>query len=308
MPVAKYASFCSLTLDSKQRPHISYADSGTAKGSKLRYASWDGLAWKTQAIPLNADVIAYYTSIALDKEDKPVISYYEYEGPGGIGFVLRLRVVSWNGKYWEARTVDQSGGSGKFNSIAVDSAGHPHLAYANVKAETSGLRYAQWDGQSWKNEVLEGQGGPYPIYSVALALDRNDTPHITYMDLTQRVAKYATRRDGKWQLHAVASFSREAYPDRNGITVDDNGNPYFTYYDASLGVLKLAYKTDNQWITEVVDRDFAGFTSSVEINNDTIWITYADESGARLKCARKPLRQAANNEHVKAAPLSRTMR
>src|SRR4051794_4784045 len=42
MPVAKYASFCTLAVDSKQRPHISFVDQGSGKGAKLRYARWEG--------------------------------------------------------------------------------------------------------------------------------------------------------------------------------------------------------------------------------------------------------------------------
>ena len=37
----------------------------------------------------------------------------------------------WNGKFWALTTVDSTLGTGKFNSIAVDSKGHPHIAYAD---------------------------------------------------------------------------------------------------------------------------------------------------------------------------------
>src|SRR6516164_786636 len=68
MPLATEASFSSLALDSKQQPHISWADNGSTSGAKLRYAHFDG-SWKKQAIQLNSDVIAYYTSITLDLND-----------------------------------------------------------------------------------------------------------------------------------------------------------------------------------------------------------------------------------------------
>jgi hypothetical protein len=57
MNVSKGASFCSLALDSKERPHICYADYGSESGAKLRYAHWDGTSWKNEVIPLNAEVI-----------------------------------------------------------------------------------------------------------------------------------------------------------------------------------------------------------------------------------------------------------
>ena len=115
MTVSQNASYCSLALDSKQHPHISWADFGVVNGSKLRYAYWDGQSWNTQAIPLNAETIGYYTSLVLDADDHPSISFYEYNGPAGTEFRVRMRNVTWNGQYWAARTVDGDNQSGKFN-------------------------------------------------------------------------------------------------------------------------------------------------------------------------------------------------
>ena len=94
MTVAEGASFCSLVLDSKNRPHISWADYGGASGAKLRYARWEGQSWKKIAIPLNSDIVGYFTSIALDARDNPRISFYEYRGPKGTDLAVRMRVVS----------------------------------------------------------------------------------------------------------------------------------------------------------------------------------------------------------------------
>jgi hypothetical protein len=291
MQIAQYASFCSLTLDSNQRPHISYADHGSGKGAKLRYIYWPGGAdWKSQPVsPAGDGVVAYYTSIALDARDKPVFSYYDYEGPGGVGFLLRLRTVVWADNYWEVQMVDRGSGSGKFNSIALDSAGHPQIAYANVKAETSGLRYARWTGSSWETEILEGQLGPTPVYSVAMALDANDKPHIAYTDVDKRVVKYATRLNGDWQLETIDSIRKEGYPDRHGITLDEAGNPYISYYDAGDGVLKVAWRNRGKWRTETVARDYQGFTGSLAIHDGVLWVAFADDPGGGLKVARRKL-------------------
>jgi hypothetical protein len=285
MLIARGATSCALVLDAESRPHVSYADAGTAKGAKLHYARWDGTKWNAQAIPVNADVIAFYTSIALDADGNPVISFYEYEGPGGIGFVLRLRAVRWNGSHWEVRTVDQQPGSGKFNSMASDSSGRPHIAYANVKAEYAGLRYARWNGNAWEKQILEGAETPSYVASVALAMDGSNTPHISYTDVARRVVKYATLREGKWITEPVDAIGKDAYPDRNGIAVDDRGTPYMTYFDAAAGVLKMAWRTNGRWMTESIDGGGAGFTSSIQVTTSGIWITYADQSGA-LKCAQ----------------------
>jgi hypothetical protein len=305
MTVAKGAQFSCLVLDSKQHPHISYVDFGTGVGARVHYAHWDGTAWKTEGIgPPGLGSIGYFTSIVLDKNDYPVISYYDYAGPGGV-FILRLRTYAWNGKYWEARTVDPEYGSGKFNSLAIDSAGNPHIAYANVGAMHASLRYASWNGRSWDTEVLEGVTAAFPVYSVAMVLDKNDSPHITYTDITTHQVKYAYRAGGKWQFELVQTLTNNAYPDRNGIALDEEGNPYLSYYDSGSGVLLLAHREGKNWVAETVDQNFAGFTSSIQIDHQKIFVTYADEAGA-LKVARKALPQVQSAVREGPAPAERT--
>jgi hypothetical protein len=288
MTVAHIASFCTLTLDSKQHPHISFADHGTGLGARLRHAWWNGETWHVDPITVQAGaVVAYFTSIVLDRNDSPILSYYDYADPGG-NFRLRMRTVFWRGNYWEAETVDPQGGSGKFNCLAMDSKGRPQLAYANVRYESAGLRYAVWDGQAWKTEIVEAG----TIFSVSMVLDKNDTPHIAYIQPEKRLVEYATQIGGKWKTEVVASIRKEAYPDRNGIAIDSHGTPYISYFDAGTGTLILAYRKNGKWWREVVDQNYAGITSSIGIDQDTIWISYADDLGGSFKVASRPLEQS----------------
>ncbi len=284
--VDKSAGFCSLALDSKQYPHISYLDYGTGK---LKYAHWTGSNWERRGIDLQAKEISFYTSITLDPDDHPSISFYEYFGAQDDNSI-RLRIVSWNGAAWEVRTVDDTKGSGKFNSIATDSSGHTQIAYGNVKYEDASLRFGHWSGQSWQLDILEGSGRPgTSMWSVFMILDQSDRPHIAYNDVQNRVVKYATQENGKWRMETVAPLVHEGYPDRYGLALDAKGNPYISYYDAGLGKLKIAHRKDHKWISEVVDENFCGFTSSLQIHGGVIWVTYADEAGKALKCARRLL-------------------
>jgi hypothetical protein len=295
MTVDQGASFCSLVLDSKQQPHISYADAGTGSGAKLRYAHWDqqSRTWKKQAIPLNSDVIAYYTSIALDSNDYPSISFYEYRGPKGTDISVRMRVVVWNGNNWQVQTVDGQNQSGKFNALAIDAQNHKHLVYANVNALTTGMRYAYWTGTTWNLEIFDGPAqndGGYVGYAASLALDKAGNPHVTYMNYSSPTLKYAVRKDGRWEVESVERLAGVGYPDRSGIFVSDAGEPYISYYNAGQGSLKLAHREGRQWVTETVDNNGCGFTSSIQIDRGTIWIAYADEGGSGgLKIAHRKL-------------------
>lgn len=305
MPIGGGASFCALTLDSKERPYISWADQGTSSGTKLRYAFWDGTAWQIRAIPLNSDVIAYYTSIALDREDHPSLSFYEYRGPQGTELVDRMRVVSWTGKYWAVRTVDGENQSGKFNSLVADSQGRLHLAYANVGGMTAGMRYALWDGKSWNPEVIEGlheNNGMYVGYGASLAVDEQGNPHLSYMNDSNGLVKYAVKKNGLWHIEAIDKIAAVAYPDRNSVALDREGHPYISYYDAGRGTLKIAHREGQKWVAEVVDGNGVGFTSSLQIRDGMLWVSYADDTTQGLKVAHAELELPEVNASLNPAP------
>ncbi len=292
MTLAESVGSCSLVLDSKQNPHISYVDAGTGVGSKVHYTYWNGTTWKNVPIQLNSEVISYYSSLVLDKNDQPSITFYEYRGAKDSNFSIRLRNVTLRDGAWQVKTVDFQEGSGKFNAMAIDSRGHMHIAYANVAATTAGARYALWDGQRWTTEVLEGLSenrGQMVGYSSAIAIDKDEDPHVTYVNESDPMLKYAVRKNGKWQIEAVTKMLNVAYPDRNSIGLDDNNQPYISYYDAGHGTLILAHKVDQIWMLETIDNNGAGFTSSLAIHDGQIWISYADETNRGVKVARRDL-------------------
>jgi hypothetical protein len=290
MQVAESAATCSLTLDSKQRPHIAYVDFGSMSGCGLKYVRWDGAAWQKQAIPLNSDIIAYFTSITLDPNDRPSISFYEYRGPKDSDIHIRMRHVMLAGKQWQVRTVDPEEGSGKFNCIAADSTGTLHLAYANVSANTAGLRYATYKGDGWRGEFVDTQernNGQSVGFSTCLAVDKDNNPHLTYSNQTKPQMRYAVRRNNQWRIQVVDNLTGVGYPDRNSIALDGSNIPYISYHDAGRGELRLAYPAGKEWIVEVVDD--GGFTSSVAVDKDEIYLAYGDSVRSGLKVARRPL-------------------
>lgn len=290
------AAFCSLALDSQQRPHISFP-----AGSGVVHRYWDGEKWQKQFADVHARVINYYTSIVLDANDYPSISFYEEAGSGDAWG--RLRVVTWNGSYWDLKTVDGTHGSGKFNFMLMNSQGRPEIAIGNVEYQNLSLRYARWNGEAWNVEVIENTVSSK--WSVAMALDKNDTPHIVYTDVNSHTIKYVTKRAGKWEIQSVDSIVRQAYPDRNGIAVDAEGNPWVSYYDAGLGVLKVAHRVNGRWVAEIVDQEFAGYTSSMQIANDTVWLTYGDEKGEQLRFAHRPIKPPAAAMRPEPAAIKR---
>jgi hypothetical protein len=126
--------YTSLALDASGHPHISYyAD------CRLKYAHWDGSAWHIEPIDVAGSCgyapLIVDTSLALDNAGQPHISYY--------------RPIDWNQgdlKYarkdeagWHIKLVE-SGGVGQANSLALDAAGRPRIAYVGNYR----LKFTHW--------------------------------------------------------------------------------------------------------------------------------------------------------------------
>lgn len=129
-------------------------------------------------------------------------------------------------------------------SLALDAAGHPHLAYGQIN-----LTYARYDGLSWHFKVVDSAEnvGSY----AALALDDNDLPHISYYDQTHGDLRYAHFDGSTWVTATVDSAGDVGQ--HTSIAVDAAGHPHISYYDVANTGLKYASFDGSAWVIEPVD-------------------------------------------------------
>jgi len=169
----------SIVLDGSDYPHVSYAKYLGAPDNYniLRYAFKDAGGWHLSTADSGTDR-GYYTSIVLYGGD-PFISHNDAS-------YNDLIFTTYDGG-WSSVAVDTTDSVGTFTSIAVDSAGNPHISY--YQATALNLKYAFYDGAGWQLRTIDSAGDVGQFTS--LALDSEGYPHITYYDATNGDLKYA---------------------------------------------------------------------------------------------------------------------
>jgi hypothetical protein len=233
----------SLALDAYNRPHIAYQFS-TDNNDYLKYAWWDGTNWHTYTVDSGVGT-GRYTSIAVDQNGYPFISYNSGMGAGN------LRVAQWTGSSWIIRTADPSSYTGWFTSIDLDTSGFPRVAYHDYMNDN--LKYARWNGSSWINETVDSP--EWVGWFASLAIDDSNRPHISYHRYYYGVdgdLKYAHWNGSTWVINTVdAPGEKGAY---SSIEVGRDFNIHIGYYDGDAGALKYAHKniSDAQWNLQTV--------------------------------------------------------
>jgi len=196
---------CSLALDSGNQPHMSYSlivPGGPFFALFYTYHTDTGWQWT----PPVDDTFAFSSSLALDRNDSPRISYTDI-------FDYSLMYAEWTGTDWELQSVDPDNpGAVISTSLALDSNDRPNIAYADLDVDGS-LRYARWTGTAWVRETVDPSA--YAV-DCSLALDSLNHPHICYLVLSENffsdgdgddvvvgTLKYAHWTGSSWDIQTV---------------------------------------------------------------------------------------------------------
>ncbi len=223
---------------------------------------------EVQHAAISTDAFSFI-SLQLDENDYPHVSYCYGAWVGGCS---QLRYAANNGTTWSIETLDSAQGPGYYSSLALDSAGYPHISYYT---NGMGLRYTQKDASGWHPQVVTtGSSG---VYS-ALALDNNDIPSIAYYEQTNSLMKYTYWDGSTWAMN-MSPDQNEAGEYMN-LEMDAAGNPHLAYWDANgsslalatyqslpdLGVTQMWVETaDNQLIATVRNDGQGTYSGDLEV-------------------------------------------
>jgi hypothetical protein len=317
----------SMAMDANGDLVISYHQSGVANDLKFAIcdisASMNGNCdqsgdWDKVTVD-SPDDVGYYTSIVVDANGDPVISYYDWTSED-LKFAVCDRSASTNGNCdqtgdWSTTTVDSAGQVGEYTSIAVDSNGDPMISYYD--GSTQDLKFAVCDLSGSTNGNCDQTGdwsaatvdsaGMVGMYT-SIAVDANGDPMISYHDGSTQDLKFAVcdlsastngncDQTGDWSTATADSAGTVGL--FMSIAVDGNGDPVISYYDAGPNN-DLKFVTcdmsasvngncdqSGDWSSETVDsaQDVGQFTSiAVDAYGDLV-ISYYNTTTQDLKFA-----------------------
>jgi hypothetical protein len=220
----------SLALDAAGNPHISYSD---RTNYALKYAHWTGGTWDIQTLA-SLGIQPYHTdrdtSLALDSAGQPHISFSPYISYYGPDFALNY--ARWTGSTWDIQTVAKWGNRAKYSSLALDTAGQPHISYSYLdivqQDRQDGLRYAYWMGSAWEFQTVDSG---YVGAHTSLALDAAGHAHISYQDHegTMDKLKYAHWTGSDWAIQTVDPDWRVHVGEHTSLALDAAGLPHISY-------------------------------------------------------------------------------
>jgi len=236
------------------------------------------IEWTTETIDSYGDV-GLYTSLALDKDGWPHISYYDDTNDD-------LKYVFKDNIGWHKTTVDATGNVGKWTSIILDDLGNPHISYWG----NDRLKYAYKDDSGWNIKVIDNNV-EYGSKTQIL-IGKNGYPHVIYHDDKNNNLKYAYKDNSGWKISTI--FYNVAVHEWRSIGIsfdlDIYNNPHVTYYQD--GNFKYSYKVGDDWITKDIETAPNNYPGSCSIKLDNsgyphiIYVTYY---GSELKHCYKDI-------------------
>ncbi len=280
------------------KPAISCYDAAAGDLKFARNSAADGSGtWIVTTVDTGVgSFVGEYTSLAV-VGGKPAISYYNNSNSD---LKFAINSAADGSGTWLLTTVDNTGGVGRYTSLAVLADGTPAISYSDsTNGDLKFARNSAADGSGAWTIVTVDNSANFVGAHTSLAIV-NGTPAISYHDATAGDLKFARNSaadgSGAWTIVTVDN-SANFVGSYTSLAVI-GGNPAISYYDSSVGELKYAWAPNSTgtgaWTILSVDGNgtppassntVGQYTSLISLNGGPA-ISYYDTTTHDLKIAR----------------------
>ena len=217
----------SIALDSNGLPHFGIHGGGGG-GQGVWHYWFDGVDWNSEHPVAGDQLIGPH--IEIDQDDYPhIMTYYMY-GSSDLWHIYKTE-SGW--------TTDNLGIGGNQPQAVFDSNWNLHCAYLTGAGgdAVNHIGYFVWDGASWSTPVVVDDSSD--LRNVALALDSNNYPHISYIDYNTHFLKYAWYDGIDWQIKTVVDDVEASW--RTSIVILPGDVPVIAYNDLTNGTVECVW-------------------------------------------------------------------
>ncbi|MBI2861851.1 MAG: hypothetical protein HYX89_03425, partial [Chloroflexi bacterium] len=255
--------YTSLVLDSSDNPVISYYDVTNKDLKVLRCGNPSCTAGNVVVSPDTQGDVGWFTSVALDANSNPVVSYYDATNRDS------KLLHCGNPTCTVSNTIaapDWVGDAGWFTSLALDADGNPLVSYYDSTNHTLKVLRCNNPTYTAGNTIASPDTQGDVGWFTSMALDANSNPVVSYHDLSNRDLKVLSCGNPSCggQIPPTPTPTNTptptstpkptptgntvVAPDTAGyvgwdtsIALDANGNPVISYYDDTNEDLKLLH-------------------------------------------------------------------
>ena len=188
-----------------------------------------------------ADAMTSIDSFFDGSNDTIGITYQDIS-PGNLKYIKSTD----NGATWGTpETIDSSGITGEYSSMAYDSDGIPYIVYYDTT--TTKIKFAYYTGVVWVTKFIESSTfvGEHP----SIAIDASNGIYISCYDGFSGDLKYAYA-SSKTSDFAVTTIDYAGITGKfTDIALDSDENPHIAFINDNYSTIKYAYKTGSVWNT-----------------------------------------------------------
>lgn len=257
--------YCSLKLDSMDRPHIVYYVAPSPPPGYLKYMYWTGSKWESEIIDSEGDV-GEFCRFTIDKTDRLHVVYYDFTN-------RTIKYAKRTETGWETEIIDSEVGDPETDElpydIATDYNNVPYVCYYRYEYDsltettTYYLMFASKTSTGWINYAIDYSTGRIANF-VSIAVDTSNIIYVAYHDEKYNYdLKFASWTGISWSTFTLDTG--EEIGSYVSLTLDTSGYPRLSYYDAKNADMKYLRYTGSEWLKETFDFDDIGQYSSIAI-------------------------------------------